>query len=488
MKFPFKKVGDTFSTDEYNAMCYLLAKQDYVENIFLENKAKTYRLGAYHLVDINSSIVQKNNGFIIRKPTQAIRIKLGHKTPSARFNIQLNVFKQKTVTDSNGVTSVIYPYDLVENLDDFDQDTIPQDLDYQQITLTATPVDEYSCVLDFVPAEYGLTTGDYFSAKAKIIMDYSEPIINLEDGRPVDANQIICHNFNDIKRALDYTPEGSSLFLRLKGNTTYKFTDKLVIDGKRNVYIEGGNGEMGYHSVLDGENVHRLFLVMPDSLLSVTNCKLYRGNANVVHANSDLNKVGGAIEMRSRYENIGDTNGLHVAYVQVTNCIFDSCTAERGGAIYNFRGKLDVNNCTFNNCKATSTTNSAGAFGGAIHTTSIPVYNGSSNQIAINKSIYNYANNVSYILLDIKEAQNLNYFTNINFTLPEMKCMYNNTVYNTSIIKNNNQYSYSIVLPVQIPIGSKFYLYADNFPTQPSLCTRLLKVTGNSTQRYVEMV
>lgn len=489
MKFPFKKVGDSFSVDEYNAMCYLLTKQEYKENIFLENKAKAYKYGAYHLVDINSSIVQKNNGFIIRKPTLPIQIKLGHKSPSADFYIELNIFKQKQVTDSNGITSTIYPYDLIENLDDFDQDTIPKDITYEKIKLKADKIDNSSSILSFIPSNYGLKVGDYFSAKAQISMEYNEPEINIEDGRAVDTNQIICNNFNDIKKAIGYCEEGSSVFLRLKGDTTYTFTDKIVIDGKRHIYIEGGNYEEGYHSILDGENIHRLFLVMPDSLLSVTGCKFYRGNANIVHKDSDLNKAGGAIEMRARYENIGYTNGLHVAFVDVNNCIFDSCTAERGGAIYNFRGKLNVNNCDFINCKATSTTNPQGAFGGAIHTTSIPVYNGSSNQIAVNKSTYDYIRQpLSVLNLEIRQTQNVNYFTDGNFVLPELQVVYNNQIYDTTVVSRTDQYHYGIRLPISIPVGSKFYLKAKNFSTQPSLCTRLLQVTKTGTQMYVEMV
>lgn len=489
MKFPFKKVGDSFSVDEYNAMCYLLTKQDYKENIFLENKSKAYKYGAYHLIDINSSIVQKNNGFIIRKPTLPIQINLGHKSPSADFYIELNIFKQKQVTNSNGITSIIYPYDVIENLDDFDQETKPQDIIYEKITLKADKINDSTSILNFIPSEYGLTTGDYFSAKATISMEYNDPIINITDGRPLDTNQILCHNFNDIKRAISYCEEGSSIFLRLKGDTTYTFTDKIVIDGKRHIYIEGGNAERGYHSILDGENIYRHFLVMPDSLLSVTNCKFYRGNANVVHGNSDLNKAGGAIEMRARYENIGDTNGLHVAYVDLNNCIFDSCTAERGGAIYNFRGKLDVHDCDFINCKATSTTNPQGAFGGAIHTTSIPVYNGASNQIAINKSNYSYARYpLSVINLEIRQTQNITYFTDGNFVLPELELIYNNQIYNTDVLQRTDQYNYSIRLPVTLSVGSTFYLRAKNFSIQPSLCTRLLQVTKTGNQMYVEMV
>ena len=490
MKFPFKKVGDTFSVDEYNAMCYLLSKQKYEEDILLELKAKHYVYGVYKLSDPKNILVTKNGGFIIRKDNLPFTITFAHQNPSANFYIELKFAKQKEVTQ-NGITTILYPYDIIDQLDD----TLPDsayDISYETVTIKLDRVDSNTSKIEIVPADYGINTGDYISYNAKAIMKYDEPVINFEDGRAVDTEQIICNDFNDMQRAIISAPEGSAVHLRLHGATTYSFTDKLNIDFKKKVYIEGGNVSSNSYSILDGHDTYRLFQVNPDSLLSIKNCKLYRGNANVVHGNSDINKTGGAINMGSKYENEGDMDGLHVSYVNVDTCIFENCKAERGGAIYNMRGKLNVDNCQFINCRATSDTNQAGAFGGAILNQSINLYNGSSNQIVIDKSkyYYNQNNNTSYILFNVKTTQNINYFINNDFTLNNYILNYNNNKYNCISNKlNNNQYLYNIELPIKIPVGKTFYFTFQSFNQQPSLCTRLLKVTGNqNTQLYVEMV
>lgn len=489
MKFPFKKVGDGLSVDEYNALCYLLSKQEYSEEIILEFKAKHYKYGVYKLTDSSYSLVTKDKGFIIRKNTNPIKITFAHQNPNANFYIELKIFTYKQIAE-NGMDITLYPYDIIDSLEDNVMDS-KYDITYDTIKLKAERVDRYTSVVNFIPQEYGLYPNDFIFADATMSMVYDEPNINYTDGREVDPNQIICEDFSDIQRAIVSAPPDSVLHLRLKGSETnsYRFPNQINIDYGKKVYIEGGNPYSENRSVLDGQNTNRLFIVQPNSTLSVKNCKFYRGNATTY----PLYKTGGAITMSSSYENLGEYNGLNVSFVSVDNCIFEDCKAERGGAIYNHMGKLDVNDCAFNNCKATSTTNSAGAFGGAIMTTSVPVYNGASNQIAIDKSkYYSYHQGLihSYISLNIKDTQNLNYFTNNDFTLNNFKLIYGNNQYDvTSVKSNDNQYEYKLYLPITMHIGSTFYLTFSNFTQQPSLCTRLLKVTGNvNTQMYVEMV
>ena len=489
MKFPFKKVGDTFSVDEYNAMCYLLCKQDYEEDIILEQKAKHYQYGVYKLSDSKFGLIAKDGGFLIRNPHTTIVITFAHQNPSADFYVELKVAKQKIIHDK-GEDIIDYPYDIKDILDD----TIPDEnynIDYETIKLKAVQEDKYTSKVYFVPVDHGLLADDFLSNESHMIMDYKAPHINFEDGREVDCEQIICDDYWDIQRAIISAPESSVVNLRLRGGKTYTFEDKIFIDFNKKVYIEGGNVSSNSHSILDGQDLYKMFHVKPDAFLSVRNCKFVNGNATVVHGNSDVNKTGGAISMNSGYYNMGDVNGLHYAFVELGNCIFENCKAERGGAIYNHMGKLDIDKCQFINCKATNPDNVQGAYGGAVACTSVSLYNGASNQIAIDRSKYFYNNNnTSYILLSIKETQNINYFTNIDFTLNDMILHKDNNTFNLSATKDNdNQYKYNIQIPTKLNVDDQFYITFKNFEAQPSLSTRLLKVTGNkNTQMYVEMV
>lgn len=489
MKFPFKKVGDTFSVDEYNAMCYLLSKQDYSEDIVLETKAKHYKYGVYKLSDSTFSLITKADGYIIRKANNPITITIAHQNPTANFYVELRVAKQKEITE-NGITTILYPYDLIDKLENTISDS-NYDVTYETIKLKATHIDDNTSKITFIPSELGLSTNDFINMKAKVQMLYNEPLINFADGRIVDAEQIICESFHDIRKAIISAPPESAIHLRLKGAKTYTFEDKIMIDNAKQVYIEGGNISSNSHSILDGQNLYRMFFVQKDCLLSVKNCKFYRGNATIVHNNSDIGKTGGAITMASGYENLGEVNGLHVSKVIVEDCIFQDCIAERGGAIYNHMGKLNINNCKFNNCKATSTTNPAGAFGGAVMNVSVPLYHGASNQITIEKSKYYHDNNgLSHIALKISPEQNINHFTSESFNLPEWQMRKGTYTSRSQGIQHDegNQYSYNIPLPIQHEVGSKFYFTC---PTSDGevLCTRMLKITGNpNTQMYVEMV
>lgn len=487
MKFPFKKVGDTLSVDEYNALCYLLSKQDYSEDIVLEFRAKHYKYGVYKLTDSTYSLITKDNGFIIRKANNPIKITFAHQNPNANFYIELKVARQKEITE-NGITTTLYPYDVIDTIEDNVMDS-KYEITYETIKLKAEPQDTYTDVVTFNPQEYQLLPNDFISSDARMIMAYDEPILNYTDGRELDPNQILCEDFNDIQRAIISTPPNSVVNLRLKGSEAYDFPNHLNIDNGKKIFIEGGNPYSNSRSELTTQGTNRMFIVHPNSTLSVKNCQFTNGNAT----HYPVYRTGGAITMSSSYENLGEYNGLNVPFVYLDTCKFLNCTAERGGAIYNHMGRLDINNCEFNHCIATSNTNPQGAFGGAIMTTSVPVYNGASNQLSIDKSKYEYGIEGIYysrIHLKISPTQNLNYFTDSEFTINQIAVIYDTYRITAGVQKiGDDQYSYILRLPTFLKVGDTFYLIIKGLEDQPSLCSRLLKVTGNrDTQMYVEMV
>ena len=481
MKVPFKKVGDNFSQEEYNAICYLLQKQNYQENIILDFKAWHGTYGAYVLQDPFECFIRTHDGYTINQYDKHISLVFDTQCVSADVYVTFNVLKQRKVK-VDGIDVILYPDDMLDDENNYDKD---MDLEWEEIRVKAKPFND-KFVIDLYPSQMGLNDGDFVSFVALCELDYGKPLINVKDGLGAEG-AIICNSFVELRNAIVTSDVGSTVIVKLKGDRTYTFTEELTVDGNKTVIIYGGN--TNHNAVLDGQDQYRLFSVKNNSTLELHNLTLYRGNGSKVNKTSDLHKTAGAIYMISQYGNTGEEWILEAPTVICDECTFKDCHANMGGAIYNLRGKLICTDCTFDNCDATAPENPEGAFGGAITNQSVKLYNDHTNQIYIDPSpvIYRPSARKTDIYLNISHGQNLLFFKSNDFVLPPMKCYVGNTLFNVTLQKNS-QWEYGFSLPVQLRAGMTMYLFAENFPSLPNLCTRVLTVYEENNNLYLRVV
>lgn len=481
MKVPFKKVGDTLSTEDYNAICYLLQQQEYKEVIVLDTTAWHGSYGVYKVQDLESTIARTHDGFRVTNKDNHFSIIIKNEFSTADFYVTLNVMNPKSVK-IGGKDIMLYPDDRIDN--GFDESL---QLKFTELRLKAKHYKDDLYVIDLYPSQNGLSVGTFISKIALFEMDYSKPLINVSDGRLVE-DAIICYDFDQLVSIIENAPSNKRTVIQLKGDTTYTFTKEITIDDNKIIYIYGGN--TGHPAVLDGQKKYRLFTIKDKSILRIENIDLINGNGSKINKNTDQHKTSGAIYMISQYGNTGDTWTLLAPTVLCFNCRFIDCQANMGGAIYNLRGRLVCEDCEFTNCDAIAPENPSGAYGGAIVNQSVRVYHDNSNQIYLDDSPYSLeTGGITSINLNINHSQNLNFFTDGSFALPDMYCCYNGMIRSCEFIREG-QFDYTVMLPFHLARNDKIYFFANGFRDLRNLCTRLLVATvddnNNTILRVVE--
>ena len=471
MKLHFKNVGDTFTLDEYNAICYLLSKREYTEDIQLEEKDMTGEYGSYTLIDNNNCIMEKHGGFVVLSEYKTFTFKIKPLLENAVYSLVFTVKREGEVKDTvNNITTKTSPDELYDN---------PQDSLKSTVTKFTKEVTVDSNQITITPHSIGIYRGDYIDKTVKVSIKYSEPIINWEDGGANTDDQIICNNFEELQQVIETAPEGSDVSIRLKGAEEYFFTEELYIGKNKSVTIEGGNYTNDSHTKLNGMNKYRLFTIAGGSSLTVINCSMYNGNGSRINKASDMHQRGGAVYMGGHYENLESVYQLITSTATFENCKFFNCHANRGGAIYNNMGRLVCNNCYFSDCYAESG-NWQANWGGAIMCESKGLYGDSSNQLRINNSEVTYSGDTTTIDLQITEQQNIKAFTKADYNISSVKLRYNNTTYNCTKVKAN-QFHYIITVQGFIPPQAVFYLIT------PDFTSRLLKINKIGTKYYAQI-
>lgn len=481
MKVQFKDVGATLSTNDYNAICYLLQQEEYKEVIVLDTTAWHGGYGIYKVQDLEGTIARTHDGFRVTNKNNHFSIIIKNDYTTADLYVTLNVMRQKTVV-INGQSVVLYPDDRIDNT--FDENLR---LEFKELRLKAVPYHDDLFVIDIYPVQHDLKVGDFISKIALFELDYSKPLINVSDGGYVEGS-VICYDFEQLKSVIKNSASDEDITVKLKGDTTYTVDEELTIGGKRKVTIYGGNA--GHNSVLDGQKLYRLFTVRDEAYLELHNLDLVNGNGSKINKNTDQHKTGGAIYMISQYGNTGDNWVLLAPTVRVYDCNFINCQANMGGAIYNLRGKLSCVDCNFTNCDAIAPENPSGAFGGAIVNQSIRLYNDSTNQIYIDPSdvVINQDGVLSLLYLNIHHTQNLQFFKDDSFSLPDTMKLYCNGTIKTCYVTKISQFQYNVRVSLVLHDGDSIYLYAPNFSPLPNLCTRVLKIVKNSDYTYTARV
>lgn len=471
MKLFYKKVGDTFSLDEYNAMCYLLSLQKYTENIEITTDTYTGEYGEYQLVNSNEALRENTTGYVVSKKDKTFKILLNPYIPNANFSITFNVYKNNTNVNNNNITSTIHSNELYDSIN---ENAI------EEKQTTNVEVQLTGNTLSLKPSDLKLENGDWISRNITINAEYSEPIINWEDGEANTEEQIICETFDDLEQAISTTPENGFVSIRLKGNKEYIFTKEIIIENK-SVSIVGGNNTSGAYSILNAQDLYRHFYVGAGSTLTLRSCLLKNGNGSIVYDYHDAPKRGGSIFMNSNFITTSNGYTFNPSIVTIENCKFRDCHANRGGAICNVKGKLSCNNVMFDNCVATKEGDKTACFGGAILNESVTMYHDSSNQLYIDKSTTTYNENTTIIDLKVSKTQNLRNFIDSQYALPTLTCICGNNKYEVTSVKTS-QFGYLLTVKGKINTGTPFYFVCKDF------VSRNLKITKEGTTYYTDVI
>lgn len=471
MKLHFKNVGDSFTLDEYNAICYLLSKREYTEDIPLEEKEFTGEFGKYTLFDDNNCLMEKHDGFIVLSAYKNFSFKIKPLLDNAVYTLIFTVKRENKLDDKeNNIISTTSPQEIYDTeLDKLKDNTITFT---KEVTVRSNQI-------TVTPYNIGIFEGDFIDKTVKVSIKYSEPIINWEDGGANTEEQIICTNFEELKQVISTAPEGSDINIRLKGAEEYFFTSEIYINKKKTVNIEGGNYTNDSHTKLNGMNKYRLFTVAGGSTLNVRNCSFYNGNGSAINRVTDKHQRGGAVYMGGYYENLESMYKFIPSTATFENCKFFNCHSNRGGAIYNNMGKLVCNNCIFSDCYAQSE-NWQANWGGAIMCESKGRYGDSTNQLQIEDSEVTYSGNRTIIDLKIKQQQNIIAFVNSSYNMSSVVARYNNTSFTCTSVKAT-QFNYILTIQGYIPPSAVFYLIT------PDFISRSLKITKVGSKYYAQI-
>ena len=111
MKVNYKRIGDSFTLDEYNALVYLLKQDEWIEVIKLSKNGYDGKYANYTLYDPKNALVKKPYGFDIVKPLETVYLKV-----KSKFNCSFmcHTIVEPLYQDKN---KNIYnsKFDLVEN-------------------------------------------------------------------------------------------------------------------------------------------------------------------------------------------------------------------------------------------------------------------------------------------------------------------------------------------------------------------------------------
>lgn len=519
MRMQYKKVGDTFTFPEYNAMCYLLTHGSWKESFPLKLKEEVAgQYANYILDDRNHLLSETREGYVfvkniasMKKKDRLVYLKIKHDNLHSHLEVTFNAVHvthiNQQILDSSLEGDMSFTIQK-EDFKDFvgtdeEEVSIYNNSDIQPVQddiliSVATDIDdEHTISVSFDPVEFGLTKGDWIRNVASLKLYYTEPEINYVDGDLGEENEIICETFEDLQKVVNSSPEGSVTKIRLLG-TTYNFTDQLRITNK-SIMIHGGNLDTPNSepfTVLDAQQQGRHFIVDPDASLTIDNCKLINGNVYGKNGRYVLHNRGGSIYVHGRYLLDFDHYVIHGGLVKCTNCWFINNTAMLGGAIYNTMGKLEAYNCIFDGNKAIEEDRSeetstyyyhVNNWGGAIFTETSQglYYNDSTDRLHISPSNYVYNNNTDKTTIQLyfykkqntllleKETITKNNLKLFNYTTKEWIPI---TALTTTTQTSNPELSnlYTLTIDGQLTNYQKLYFRFEGNSSHPSIISHLV--------------
>lgn len=514
MRLQYKKVGDTLTYPEYNAICYLLTHGTWHEKFNLSlTESVEGNFASYIIDDRNKVLSETRDGYVIvkninslNKDDRLIYLTINHEDLHSHLEVIFHAvhvthINQQDSDDGTEMSVTIQKEDFLDPVEDelpiyHESDVQPLEEDIT-ISVVTDIDDKEEVVIFFDPVAFGLNKGDWIQNVAELNLSYTEPEINYTDGELSEDEEIICENFDKLKKVIDTTPEGSITKIRLLGQE-YNFTDQIQITNK-SIIIHGGNLDTPNSkpfTVLNADELCRHFLIDPDASLTINNCILTNGNVFGEKGRFVLHQRGGSIYIHGKYLLDFDHYVIHGGFLKCDNCWFVDNKAMLGGAIYNTMGKCEVTNSYFENNIAiqedrSDVTNEyyydINNWGGAIFTETSQglFYNDNTDRLHIAPSRYIYNNNTqkTTIQLYFYKRQNTLLLEKENITVNNLK-LYDYTAkewvtLNSLIIlpqTENETISqmYSITINGSLSENHRYYFKFVGNSSHPSIISHLI--------------
>lgn len=191
----------------------------------------------------------------------------------------------------------------------------------------------------------------------EIQLDYKfndMPTLDIYNGEANTNDEILLDNVDELDRMITHTdPSEEKTIYRLDANKIYTLNKTIILPEGTDIEIRGGSNRK---TVLNGSKCGRLFIVPPNTRLTLHNLELRECDCRQV---THYQGMGGAILVKSRKKFDGT---YEFGVLETSDCDFKVCTAKHGGAIYAYHGGLYVHDCKFYKCSA----NMSEGYGGAI--------------------------------------------------------------------------------------------------------------------------
>lgn len=366
MKLQYKKVGDTFTQEEYNAICYLLTTDSWTETVPLKIGEKYYgKYATYELKDPNQILGETREGYAIVKniknatlEQRQLKLVIFHDNMHSTFKATFKTSTRLEVLHAGQPdTPVLTDTYASKNdfVDDMERDSnvyqekeTPIEINTTELgTIESTDLSDITTVVYLDPAQFDMQKGDYLYGQADITIAYDKPILNATDGAVNYEDEIICEDYKTLKEVILSAPEESTTKIRLLGKE-YKFENQIHIRNK-NIVIRGGKVTVGYkpYTVLDAQGLARHFIVGSKSSLDISYCRLINGDVYGEEGRKVLHNYGGSIHVSSGVELKNEAFHINMGKLRVNYCWFEHNRAEQGGAICNYNGNTQIKNTKF---------------------------------------------------------------------------------------------------------------------------------------------
>ena len=379
MRFKPKQVGDDFTVDDYNAIMYLLKKEEWYDyNIPFSTKPHQGNFAKYSFNDphyllifgINGDYVvstnkEKHNQIEVYMDDELIKntkIINGKLVPYVTYDFIFEYILPKEVKTRIGTITVLgnEPPDIIP-----ENKTQALSENKTRETINEESQLAYNHSSNKIPKILTLPSyivpGTIIKKNFHVKLNLSpEPEIDFNNGRISSPEEILVHmdvtrvdgnyvySYDTLKKLVEATPCNNKphIFRLVHDDKTAYLKEEIVIRKGQNITIRGGTR---HKTLLDGSYSGRLFRVEAGGKLTLENLRLENcSNTSAEHGRVTYEEgVGGAIFVgyTKRFKRKGEWGVCNVRY-----CDFKNCRAAQGGAIASYHARLYVNNCTFTNC------------------------------------------------------------------------------------------------------------------------------------------
>ncbi len=369
MRFRPKRLGNTYSLDDYNATVYLLTFDEWSDKDIELSEIPTQGDFAKYHFDDPFGLLEYNMGSYwingdIDDGVDYIRLFVEKPVvPEASYTVSFKYRAPEVLKTEDGYT-VVAGYDI----DDYDNDTLLKIEQQQQKELeknkTLSITGTFKGDVYHVHLPKTLRRGTMIEPTIDIKVDiHPQPEIDPWNGQANEPDEILVYptqteingeliwTWSELEKMVKSTPRnGKRHIYRLVNNGKVIYpTSEIIIERNQNIEIRGGTN---VKSILDGTYSGRIFNVRAGGRLTILNLQL-QNCKNIDKTNTSMfsteRGLGGAISV-DYSKTFGDY--LDWGCLKVSRCRFQDCQAYKGGAIFSYHARLIVKDSEFIRCRS----------------------------------------------------------------------------------------------------------------------------------------